>query len=63
MEDKRPKVGVGVFVFKDGKILFGQRKNTGHGVGCWSLPGGHLEFNEGVESCAERERGNGRGRN
>jgi len=49
-----PKVGVGVFVLKDGKLLMGKRKNT-HGEGTWSLPGGHLEFNESIEDCAIRE--------
>jgi 8-oxo-dGTP diphosphatase len=52
--DQGPKVGVGVFVLKDNKILFGKRKNA-HGDGTWSLPGGHLEFNEKVEDCAVRE--------
>lgn len=54
MNENRPKVGVGVFIIKDGKILFGKRKNA-HGDGTWSLPGGHLEFNEEVEDCAVRE--------
>lgn len=54
MEDQRPKVGVGVIVRKDGKVLLGKRKNV-HGNGTWCFPGGHLEFFEGVESCAERE--------
>jgi len=53
-EEKRPKVGVGVFVLKDGKILLGKRKNA-HGKGTWCLPGGHLEFNEELEECAKRE--------
>lgn len=50
----RPKVGVGVIVIKDGKILLGKRKNA-HGEGSWSFPGGHLEFNESWEDCASRE--------
>lgn len=52
--DNRPKVGVGVIVRKDGKVLLGKRKNA-HGDGSWSFPGGHLEFNEQVEDCAVRE--------
>ena len=52
--ENRPKVGVGVFVIKDRKILMQKRKNA-HGDGCWSLPGGHLEFNEEIEECAARE--------
>ena len=33
----RPKVGVGVIVRKDGKILLGKRRNA-HGDGTWSFP-------------------------
>lgn len=50
----RPKVGIGVFIIKDNKVLFGKRKNS-HGEGAWCFPGGHLEFNESWEECAKRE--------
>ena len=52
--DKRPNLGVGVIIVKDGKVLLGKRRNA-HGAGCWCLPGGHLEFNEDIEDCARRE--------
>ena len=52
--DNRPKVGVGVMVRKEGKILLGKRKNA-HGEGAWSFPGGHLEFKESWGECARRE--------
>jgi len=52
--EKRPKVGVGVILIKDGKVLMGKRKNA-HGKGTWSFPGGHLEFNESWSDCAKRE--------
>lgn len=52
--EKRPKVGLGVIIIKDGKILMGKRKNA-HGEGGWCYPGGHLEFGESWEQCARRE--------
>lgn len=53
-EDKFPKVGIGVMIFKDGKVLLGKRKNA-HGDGEYAFPGGHLEFNERLVDCAKRE--------
>jgi len=50
----RPLVGIGVFVFKNGKFLMGKRRNA-HGDGMWSVPGGHLEFGETPEQTAARE--------
>jgi len=50
----RPKIGVGVIVIRDRKILLGKRKNA-HGAGTWNFPGGHLEYGETVELCAKRE--------
>jgi len=49
-----PRVGIGVFVFKDGKFLTGKRRGS-HGDGSWSVPGGHLEFGETPEQTAIRE--------
>ena len=54
MEEQQPKVGVCVIVVKDGKVLMGKRKGA-HGEGSWAPPGGHLEFGESLESCAQRE--------
>lgn len=48
-----PKVGTGVIVIKDGKILLGKRGT--HGKDTWSVPGGWLEYNESFEECAARE--------
>ena len=51
---ERPKVGVGVIIVKEGKILLGERKNA-HGEGTWCPPSGHLELGESYEECAKRE--------
>lgn len=52
--EERPKIGVGVIVVKDRKVLLGKRKGS-HGSETWNFPGGHLEMNEEVEDCAARE--------
>ncbi|MBK0122389.1 NUDIX domain-containing protein [Pantoea sp. S61] len=49
-----PQVGVGVLIFREGKLLLGRRKGS-HGAGDWSAPGGHLEFGESPDDCARRE--------
>jgi 8-oxo-dGTP diphosphatase len=54
MNEKRPKVGIGVLVVREGKVLLGKRKGS-HGSGLWAPSGGHLEFGESVERCAARE--------
>jgi 8-oxo-dGTP diphosphatase len=53
-EKRRPHVGLGVVVVREGKVLLGKRKNA-HGTGCWGFPGGHLEHGENVEQGALRE--------
>lgn len=49
-----PRVGVGVFVFKNGKFLVGKRVGA-HGTGSWSVPGGWLEYAESFEEASARE--------
>lgn len=49
-----PRVSVGIIVIDKGHILLGKRINS-HGSGTWALPGGHLEYGEDIEECAQRE--------
>lgn len=50
----RPAAGVGVLVWKNGKLLLGKRVSK-HGMGTWSVPGGYLEYGESFEEGARRE--------
>ena len=52
--EERPKVGISVYIIRDGKILLLKRKGS-HGEGTWCAPGGHLEFGESWKDCATRE--------
>ncbi|OGY22485.1 MAG: hypothetical protein A2126_02045 [Candidatus Woykebacteria bacterium GWB1_45_5] len=56
MKEKKlsPKVGVGIMIFKDGKVLLGKRQGS-HGAGEYAFPGGHLEYMESFADCAKRE--------
>lgn len=53
-KSKRPNVGVGVFVWRDGKVIVYRRAGS-HGASTWTLPGGHLEYSESWEDTARRE--------
>jgi len=63
MEEKqRPRVGVGVMIFKDNKVLLGKRHDDAekassdlHGEGTWTMPGGKLDFHETLKDGARRE--------
>lgn len=55
------KVGIGVMIKKDNKILLGHRVCNGKDTGgiyepdSWCLPGGKQEYNETIFECAIRE--------
>ncbi len=54
MEYERPKVGLGIIVVRNGKVLIGKRIGS-HGSETWQLAGGHLEKFETWQECAARE--------
>ncbi len=50
------KVGVGVIVLKDKKILLGKRnEENALGGGSWTCPGGKIEFGETIINAIKRE--------
>jgi len=53
-KNQQIKVGIGVMVIKDNKVLLGKRKGA-HGEGEYAWPGGHLEYMESIIECAKRE--------
>ncbi|HAE59787.1 MAG TPA: DNA mismatch repair protein MutT [Anaerolineae bacterium] len=54
MTTNHPRVGVAAIIIRNNQVLLIRRKNV-HGAGCWSTPGGHLDFGETPEQCAIRE--------
>ncbi len=54
MDQNITKVGIGIMILKDGKVLLAKRKGS-HGEGEYAFPGGHLEYMESFEDCALRE--------
>lgn len=59
--DKFIKVGIGVMILDDNKVLLGHRsrdkKDTGgiFEIDCWTLPGGKQKYFETFFECAKRE--------
>ncbi len=53
-QNQKPKVGVGVMILRNDKVLFGKRRGS-HGEGEFAFPGGHLEYMESFADCAKRE--------
>ena len=50
-----PGIGIGVILFKEGKVLMAKRGEKSFYSHHWSLPGGKLELFESFEDCAKRE--------
>jgi 8-oxo-dGTP diphosphatase len=53
-EERLARVGVGVLVRREGRLLLGCRRGT-YGDGLWSPPGGKLRCGETPVECAQRE--------
>ena len=53
-ENGQPKVGVGIMILRQGKVLLGKRKGA-HGTSTYGWVGGHLEFGETLENACRRE--------
>jgi len=49
-----PHIGVGVLLIRDNRLLLVKRKYDPD-AGYWSIPGGHLNLGEKVETAAVRE--------
>ena len=55
------KIGVGILILKDNKVLLGHRCNNAIDTGgiyepdSWCLPGGKQEYEETILECAKRE--------
>ena len=59
---QKPGVGVGVMILRGNKVLLGKRHSDPtkadselHGEGSWTLPGGKIDFQEGLKEAAARE--------
>ena len=54
MNERRPGVGCGAAIVRDGKLLLVKRSGPPE-AGCWNLPGGKVDYGERVEDAIVRE--------
>ena len=52
--DAHPRVGVGVLIIDQNRVLLSLRRRPPE-AGCWSILGGRVELFETIESCVIRE--------
>ncbi len=62
MDNPLPKVGIGVMLLRENKILLGKRNDNPEkasselkGEGTWTMPGGKIHFGEKWQDAARRE--------
>lgn len=62
MNKKILGAGVGVMILRNNKVLLGKRHDDPdkassalHGEGAWTMPGGKIDFGEGIIETAQRE--------
>ncbi|MFH1510717.1 MAG: NUDIX domain-containing protein [Candidatus Woesearchaeota archaeon] len=55
----RPKVGCGILIIRENKVLLGKRhdkrNNELHAEGTWTCPGGKQDYQEKMIDCIKRE--------
>lgn len=49
-----PRIGVGAAIVRDGRLLLVRRLRAPE-IGCWSFPGGKIDWMEPVETALRRE--------
>ena len=56
MSEKKPGVGVGIWIERDGKVLLGLRVSSNPNAGgSWTFAGGKIDFGESFEEVGARE--------
>ena|SRR3989338_11130159 len=53
--EKRPRVGLGIFIYNEKGQLLLIKRTSKHAHDTWAPPGGYLEYGESFEEGAKRE--------
>lgn len=54
-EKEYPRVGVGAFILDENEMALLVLRKKSPEAGCWSIPGGRVEFMETIEDALKRE--------